>query len=113
VPEKSLEYIRKLREVKFHETLFELLAREYETAKQQEAKTVSMIEVLDSAMVPEHKSWPPRTLFTLLGFVCGGILGIAYVLIEAFVQKVTANPENRRKYREVFGSRVSPSIDKL
>jgi tyrosine-protein kinase Etk/Wzc len=113
VPEKSLEYIRKLREVKFHETLFELLAREYENAKQQEAKTVSMIEVLDSAVVPEHKSCPPRTLITMLCFVCGGILGIAFVLVESFVQKVTANPENRRKYREIFGSSVSPSIDKM
>lgn len=110
VPEKSLEYIRKLREVKFHETLFELLAREYETAKQQESKTVSMIEVLDNAVVPEHKAWPPRTLFTLLGFVVGGLLGIFYTLIESYVQTVMANPENRRKYHDVFGSRAKPSI---
>jgi tyrosine-protein kinase Etk/Wzc len=112
VPEKSLEYIRKLREVKFHETLFELLARQYETAKQQEAKTVSMIEVLDSAVVPEHKAWPPRTLFTLLGFVGGGLLGIFYTLIESYVQTIMGNPENRRKYNEVFRSSANSSINK-
>ncbi len=103
VPERSLEYIRKLREVKFHETLFELLARQYETAKQDEAKTVSMIQVLDKATVPEHKSWPPRTLFTLLGFIVGAVLGIVYVLLRSFWQTVMANPENRRKYDEIFG----------
>jgi uncharacterized protein involved in exopolysaccharide biosynthesis len=111
VPEKSLEYIRKLREVKFHETLFELLAREYETAKQQEAKTVSMIEVLDTAVVPEHKAWPPRTVFTLLGFVVGGLLGIFYTLIESYVQTVMGNPENRRKYNEVFRPSVNSSTN--
>jgi tyrosine-protein kinase Etk/Wzc len=104
VPEKSLENLRKIREVKFHETLFGLLAQQYELAKQQEAKTVSMIQVLDSAQVPEHKSWPPRTLFTLLGFLGGGVLGIFYLLIREFLYKVRSNPENQRKYHEIMKS---------
>jgi tyrosine-protein kinase Etk/Wzc len=112
VPEKSLEYIRKLREVKFHETLFELLAREYETSKQQESKTVSMIEVLDRAVVPERKAWPPRTLFVLLGFVAGGLVGIFYTIIESYMKTVMGNPENRRKYQEVFGSSANSPINK-
>ncbi len=62
-PERALEYIRRERDVKFHEAVFALLAKQYELAKQEEAKTVSMIEVLDSATVPEHKSWPPRRCF--------------------------------------------------
>jgi tyrosine-protein kinase Etk/Wzc len=112
VPEKSLEYIRKLREVKFHETLFELLAREYETSKQQESKTVSMIEVLDRAVVPERKAWPPRTLFVLLGFVAGGLVGIFYTIIESYMKTVMGNPENRRKYQEVFGASADSPINK-
>lgn len=102
VPEISLEYLRKAREVKFHETLFELLARQYELAKQEEGKTISMIQVLDKAIPPEHKSWPPRTLFCLLGLIGGAILGVIYTLAEEFFKTVTRNPENKRKYQEIL-----------
>ncbi len=65
LPERSLEYIRKLRDLKYHETLFEILARQYEAARIDEAKTAPVIQVVDAAVVPDKKSWPPRTLFTL------------------------------------------------
>jgi len=101
-PEIALENLRKAREVKFHETLFEMLSRQYETAKQNEAKTVSMIEVLDKALPAERKSWPPRTLFCLLGMIGGGIAGIFFVIVRGFLAKVISHPENRRKYQEVL-----------
>jgi tyrosine-protein kinase Etk/Wzc len=108
VPEISLEYMRKAREVKFHELLFEMLSRQYELAKQDEGKTISMIQVLDKAVPPEHKSWPPRTLFCLLGLIGGAILGAGYTLAEEFSKTVMRNPENRRKYREILGVKSSP-----
>ena len=39
VPAVALEYARKLREVKYHETLFELLAKQYEAARIDEAES--------------------------------------------------------------------------
>jgi tyrosine-protein kinase Etk/Wzc len=101
-PEIALDNLRKAREVKFHETLFEMLARQYEVAKQNEAKTISMIEVLDRAVPAEHKSWPPRTLFCLLGLIGGGVVGVCLVLAQSLLRKVMTNPENRRKFREVL-----------
>ena len=105
IPSISLEYVRKAREVKFHEALFEMLARQYELAKQDEGKTISMIQVLDKAVPPEHKSWPPRSLFCLLGLMGGAVLGAGYTLIEEFFKVVMRNPENRRKYREILGAK--------
>ncbi|HUZ97523.1 MAG TPA: Wzz/FepE/Etk N-terminal domain-containing protein [Edaphobacter sp.] len=102
VPEISLEYLRKAREVKFHETLFEMLARQFELAKQEEGKTVSMIQVLDKAIPPSHKSWPPRTLFCILGLLGGAFIGAAYTFIEEFFERVMQNPDNKRKYRTIF-----------
>jgi tyrosine-protein kinase Etk/Wzc len=105
-PERALEYIRKEREVKFHEAVFGLLAKQYELAKQEEAKTVSMIEVLDSAIVPEHKTWPPKTLFCLLGVAGGTLFGVAWTLVESFLQTIMSNPDNQKKYQALMGASV-------
>ena len=103
-PSQALDYLRRAREVKFHETLFDMLARQYEIAKQQESKNISMIEVLDPAIPPKAKSWPPRTFYTLIGGVAGLVLGTFFVLVRAFLATVLENPENRRKYHQLMRS---------
>jgi uncharacterized protein involved in exopolysaccharide biosynthesis len=70
VPTVALEYARKLREVKYHETLFELLAKQYEAARIDEARAAPIIQVVDRAVPPDKKSGPHRA-FILLG--CGFI----------------------------------------
>ena len=65
LPEATLKYIRKLRDVKYHETLFEILAKQYEAARLDEAKSAPLVQVLDRAVVPEKRSWPPRTILVL------------------------------------------------
>jgi capsule polysaccharide export protein KpsE/RkpR len=65
LPQASLEYVRKLRDLKYHETLFEALSRQYEAARLDEAKAAPVIQVVDRAVTPEKKSWPPRTLLVL------------------------------------------------
>jgi uncharacterized protein involved in exopolysaccharide biosynthesis len=82
VPELSLEYIRKQRDVTYHETLFELLARQLEAARIDEAKAAPMIQILDAAEVPEQIAYPKPKLITMLGGLLGFILGtIACVLL--------------------------------
>jgi tyrosine-protein kinase Etk/Wzc len=100
-PEIALKTLRNAREVKFHETLFEMLARQYEGAKQNEAKTISMIEVLDRAVPAEHKNWPPRALFCLIGLLGGGVIGICVSLFRLFLQNVRSNPENQKHYAAI------------
>ncbi len=74
VPKLGLEYLRAVRELKYNETLFELLSKQYEVARIDEAKDAPVIQVVDTALPPEHKSWPPRTEFALSGALAGGIL---------------------------------------
>ena len=93
VPAATLEYIRRMRDVKYHETLFELLARQYEMAKVDEAKQGQMIQVVDPALVPEKRSWPPRTLLTLLAFVLGACLSSFWVLLQASYRNRLQDPE--------------------
>lgn len=75
VPQTGLEYIRKLRDVKYYETMFELLAKQYELAKIDEARDSSTIQVLDKATPPDRKSKPKRVLIVIAGIMAGLFLG--------------------------------------
>ena len=48
----GLEYVRKLRDVKYYETIFDILARQFELAKLDEAKEGALIQVVDPAIPP-------------------------------------------------------------
>jgi tyrosine-protein kinase Etk/Wzc len=71
VPGAQLNYSRKLREVSYETYLVDLIARQYEAAKLDEAKAAPIIQLVDPAHVPEWKTSPSRTLWT----VVGGCLG--------------------------------------
>jgi tyrosine-protein kinase Etk/Wzc len=80
VPSEGLEYLRKLREVKYHQTLFDLLSRQFEAARIDEAKSAPIIQIVDHAVPPDKKSGPPR-LFVILGF---GIFGFCLACFLTF-----------------------------
>ena len=80
VPELQLEYVRKEREVKYHEALFEMLSKQFEAARLDEARDAPVLQVLDPASYPDTKSWPKRSYFMLGGLFLGFIAGCAWVL---------------------------------
>jgi uncharacterized protein involved in exopolysaccharide biosynthesis len=93
VPEAGLEYTRKLRDVKYAETIFELLAKQYEAARLDEAKTAAVIQVIDPAIEPDRKSSPQRVLIVLIVTLLGFFGSAGYVLsAEAFAQ-LRSNPD--------------------
>ena len=82
VPGAGLEYVRKLRDVKYYETIFDILARQFEAAKLDEAKQGTLIQVVDTAVPPDRKSSPFRSLIVVLATGIGFVIGI----VIAFVQ---------------------------
>lgn len=66
VAEAGLDYARRMRDVKYYETLFELLARQFELAKIDEAKDSVVLQIVDHATPPDRKSGPKRAVITLL-----------------------------------------------
>jgi uncharacterized protein involved in exopolysaccharide biosynthesis len=81
VPAVALEYVRKLREVKYRETVFTLLAQQFEMAKLDETKTGAVIQVLDEAVVPDKKSSPKRAMIVILVFIGAFALSAGYALL--------------------------------
>ncbi len=92
VPEAGLEYIRRLRNVKYSETIFELLAKQLEAAKLDEANS-SAIQVIDKAVVPERKSGPKRLRIVVLSGFLAFLFSTVWVLIGEYFQHQQRNPE--------------------
>lgn len=93
VPEVGLEYIRKLRDVKYYETIFDILARQYEFAKLDEAKEGALIQVVDPAIPPDRQSFPKRVLMIGLSPLIGLILGILAAIAEDYFARIRMDPE--------------------
>lgn len=77
----GLANIKLLRDVKYYEMLYELLAKQYEFSRLEEAKDPSIIQVLDPAIAPERKFKPKRMFIVLLAtaFAFFGALAWAFV----------------------------------
>ena len=99
VPETGLEYIRKTRDFKYAETIYEMLARQFELAKIDEAKQSSLIQVLDKAIPPEQKSKPKRSMMVLLSAVATGFLTILYVFIKEALQNAKKDTETEAQLK--------------
>lgn len=91
-PEVGLEYVRRYRETKYYETLFEAIAKQYEIARIDEAKDAILFQVLDLAVLPEKKSKPKRTLIVALSTFAGLLLGIVVALISEGLRRSRTDP---------------------
>jgi len=93
VPEAGLQYVRKVRDVKYAETIFDMLAKQYEAARLDEAKTAAIIQVLDPAIEPDRKSSPPRTLIIVIVTLLGFFGSAGYILLAEALSRVRLNPD--------------------
>jgi capsule polysaccharide export protein KpsE/RkpR len=94
LPLVGVRWINLYRETKIQETVYELLTQQYEFAKIQEAKEIPTVKVLDAAVVPERKSFPPRVLITALGALLS-LLFAAVFVIGAASWKRSQSPEKQ------------------
>jgi tyrosine-protein kinase Etk/Wzc len=92
VPSVALDYVRNLREVKYRETMFGILAQQFELAKLDEAKQGAIIQVLDPAVPPDKKSSPKRTLIIVLVGMISFFLSCSYVLLKQSLIRAMRDP---------------------
>jgi tyrosine-protein kinase Etk/Wzc len=101
LPEVGVEYVRSMRNVKYYETIFELLAKQFELAKIDEAKNASSVQVLDKAIPAENKFKPKRALITLSGAFAGLVLGIALAFVRSAYNASRKNPQNSQRWQRL------------
>ncbi len=88
-------YIDLERRAKIDEAVYEVLTKQYELARVEEAKEIATAKVLDQADLPEKKAFPPRLLLGILGCFLGLAGSASYLLLRRQWQRL--DPEDPRK----------------
>jgi len=108
VTDAGLEYLRRYRDVKYQETIFEILARQYELAKLDEAREGALVQVIDPAAPPDRRSFPKRGLIVIAVTFAGFFFGMLAAVAQAFFQNMRRNSNNVLKLerlRQAFALR--------
>ena len=93
VPGAGLDYIRAEREVKYREALLEMLIKQYEAARLDEAKDAAVIQVVESAVEPDRKSSPKRALVVLFFTFLGSLGGCLLIHLLWLLEHAQSDPE--------------------
>jgi len=80
LPETTVGYLRRYREIEIDNLLLEYVMPLYEQAKIDEKKDYPVLQVIDYAIPPATKTYPPRVLFAFIGACC--LTFLAYVLLR-------------------------------
>lgn len=91
------DYIAKFRDFKYHETLFELFAKQYEMARVDESREGAIIQVVDTAQPPERKSKPKKALIALMTTLAVGFALLLFIFIRQALRGAAQTPESAEK----------------
>jgi uncharacterized protein involved in exopolysaccharide biosynthesis len=97
VTESGMEYIRRFRDLKYHETVYELLAKEFEVAKLDEAREGSIVQVVDAAVPPDKRSFPPRLLIVIGLTILSFFIAAFWIVLRQGLARASELPENRQR----------------
>ena len=92
MPQNALEYLRHYRDVKIYMAIQEFLVPLYEQSKFEEKKATPVLKVIDYAVQPEKKVYPPRVLFSV------GITIFVFLIITSFMfwRQILVNSQNQK-----------------
>lgn len=99
IPEAGLEYVRRYRDAKYYETIYELIAKQYEAARLDEAREGAVVQVVDRATVPGLKSSPERGLIILIVLFSSVLVACGIALIRASLERAAHDSEHQERVR--------------
>jgi len=82
LPEKAINYFRIFREVEINSAILAFIIPIFEQSKIEEKKDIPTLQVIDYAIPPEKKSFPPRTILTLLMTFSVFLIAFIFILIK-------------------------------
>src|SRR5450759_2416571 len=100
-PNTSLQYMDAMRNLRYQESIYDILARQFASASLDEAKDSPLIQVLDKAFVPENKSKPKRSLIVILVAMVAFFLAVIWAFIKEALTRSKSDPEQDARLQEL------------
>ena len=97
IPSVGTDYIRKLRDLKLAEKIYEVVIKQYETAKLDEAKSPMILHVIEKAVPPEIRFAPARRKIVTINTVTAFLFTIILVFVLEFIRKQKTSDEFNQK----------------
>ncbi|MBD3894142.1 Wzz/FepE/Etk N-terminal domain-containing protein [Hydrogenophaga sp.] len=94
-------YLAAYRDFKYHETLFELFAKQYEIARIDESREGALIQVLDAAQTPEHKSNPQKGMIAVLATLASGFALLLFVFVRQALRNAAQDDVSAQKLQRL------------
>ena len=101
MPQVGTDYLRRMRELKLSEALYEILLKQFEAAKLDEARDAALIQVIEQAVQPEKKFKPRRTQMATIAFVVGLFISIFGAFFLEFIERSRQDPERRKRLEQL------------
>jgi capsule polysaccharide export protein KpsE/RkpR len=101
LPKKAKDYYRHFRDVKIYNEMLEFIIPLYEQSKFDEQRTVPILQVIDPAVPPEKKSYPPRTLMALFISCVMLFLTTTFLIVKEILSRAD-NPKIAFIKKELF-----------
>ena len=102
LPLLGVTYADLYRQTKIQETVYELLTQQYELAKVEEAKEIPTVKVLDAALEPTKKTFPPRSVIVIFGMMLGTTMAMTWILAKTRWDAVEASDPRKAFAMEVY-----------
>ena len=111
LPAVELEYLRRLRDVKYHEAVYDFLNKQLEASRIDEAKDAILVQVVDKAAIPERKSGPRRALIVFVTAAVAFLLSCLGVLLMETLRRKQEDPNERARLAQLRHSLKFSSWD--
>ncbi len=98
----GLQNIQILRDVKYHQMLYEMLSKQYEAARLDEAKDSAIVQVLDKAVDPERKWKPRRAIAGITAGILALFAAMAWALLMDAKQRALRDPAKAAQWAKLM-----------
>ena len=104
IPTAALDLQRAQRDVQSHAARVGALNSQYGAARLDAEFSHAAFEIIDTAIPPEFKAWPPREPYQYAAIVGGLLAAFVAVVLKLMASRVYRTPEYRAMFRRLRGA---------
>ncbi len=104
IPKVNLELQRAQRDVASRAASVNSMSGQYGAARMDEEFSHTAFEVIDRAIPPEFKAWPPRDPYNAAALAAGVLAGLVAIFAKLLGARIWRTPEHRTTLRRLRGA---------